>query len=63
MSGVYSVISTQNLDVDNANLTTIYDDTTGVSTNYYKMTLYNSISTLESAFTDPINGGGYSRNQ
>lgn len=63
ITGAYSVISTQNLDVDNANLETLYDDTTGLSTYYYKMTLYNSISTLESAFTDPIPGGGFARNQ
>lgn len=63
ISGSYSVISTQNLDVDNANLTTIYDDTTGLATYYYKMTVYNSVSAVESAFTDPIQGGGYSRNQ
>lgn len=63
LTGTYSAISTQNLDVDNANLTTIYDDTAGLSSNYYKMTLYHSVSTLESAFTDPIAGGGYSRNQ
>lgn len=63
ISGAYSVISTQNLDVDNANLETLYDDTTGLSSYYYKMTLYNSISTLESAFTDPIPGGGFARNQ
>lgn len=63
ISGVYSVISTQNLDVDNANLETLYDDTTGLSTYYYKMTVYHSISTVESAFTDPIPGGGFARNQ
>ena len=59
----YTVISTQNLDVDNANLTTIYDDTSGLSTYLYKMTVYHSISTLESAFSDPIQGSGYRRNQ
>lgn len=63
IAGVYSVISTQYLDVDNANLTTIYDDTTGLSTYYYKMTVYNSISAVESAFSDPIPGGGFARNQ
>lgn len=63
IAGAYSVISTQNLDVDNANLTTIYDDTSGLSTYYYKMTVYNSISTVESAFTDPIPGGGFAHNQ
>jgi hypothetical protein len=62
-TGSYSVLSTQNLDVDNANLTTIYDDTTGLSSCFYKMTLYHSISTLESAYTDVISGGGYRRNQ
>lgn len=63
ITGAYSVISTQNLDVDNANLQTLYDDTTGLSTYYYKMTVYHSISTTESAFTDPIPGGGFARNQ
>lgn len=62
-TGTYAVLSTQNLDVDNANLTTIYDDTTGLSTYYYKMTVYNSISAIESAFSDPIPGGGFARNQ
>lgn len=59
----YSVLSTQNLDVDNANLTTVYDDTTGLSSYYYKMTVYHSLSTLESDYTDPIQGSGYRRNQ
>lgn len=63
INGTYTVISTQNLDVDNANLTTIYDDTTGLATYYYKMTVYNSISAVESAFSDPIQGSGYRRNQ
>lgn len=63
LTGTYSVISTQNLDVDNANLSTIYDDTTGLSTYFYKLSSYNSISTVESALSDPIAGGGYRRNQ
>ncbi len=62
-AGVYSVVATEALDVDNANLTTIYDDTAGLTTYFYKMTLYHSISTLESAFTDVIGGGGWSRKQ
>lgn len=62
-TGTYSLISTQDLDVDNANLETIYDDTTGVSTYFYKFTFYHSISTLESAFSDVIGGGGWRRNQ
>lgn len=62
-TGSYSVISTQNLDVDNENLTTIYDDTSGLSTYFYKTSVYNSISAIESSLSDPIGGGGYQRNQ
>lgn len=62
-TGTYSVVATKNMDVDNANLTTIYDDTTGLTTYYYKMTVYHSISTLESDFSDVITGGGWRRNQ
>lgn len=62
-TGSYSVISTQNIDVDNANLTTIYDDTTGTTSYFYKMTAYHSISTLESAFSDVIGGSGWRREQ
>ncbi len=63
VDGVYSVISTQALDVDNANLTTIYDDTTGTASYFYKMTMYHSISALESAFSDIIGGSGWRREQ
>lgn len=59
----YSVISTQNLDVDNADLTTKYDDTTGISTYLYKFTFYNSISVVESAFSGIIAGQGWRREQ
>ena len=59
----YSVLTTVNLDVDNADLETIYDDTTGTSSYYYKTSLYHSVSTLESALSDAIQGGGYKRNQ
>lgn len=63
INGSYSLLSTQALDVDNANMTTIYDDASGVISNYYKTTVYHSVSTLESDFSDPIPGGGYARNQ
>lgn len=64
-TGTYSLISGTPvaLDVDNENLQTIYDDTTGVATNYYKVSMYHSISSLESALSDPIPGGGFSRRQ
>jgi hypothetical protein len=62
-TGTYTLISTQNLDVDNADLQTIYDDTTGTSAYFYKTTVYHSISTVESAFSDPIQGSGWRREQ
>lgn len=61
--GTYSVISTQSLDVDNADLQTKYDDTAGTSSHYYKFTFYHSISTVESAFSDIIQGSGWRREQ
>lgn len=63
LTGTYSVIATVALDVDNADLSTKYDDTTGTSSNYYKTSVYHSISTLESSLTDAIQGSGYRRNQ
>lgn len=59
----YSLISTQALDVDNADLRTVYDDTSGTSSYYYKTTAYHSVSTVESAFSDPIQGTGWRREQ
>lgn len=59
----YSVLSTQNLDVDNADLATKYDDTTGTSSDYYKFTFYHSISGVESAYSDVIGGAGWRRQQ
>lgn len=61
--GTYAVISTQNMDVDNSDMTTKYDDTTGVSTYFYKFTFYHSVSTVESAFSDVIGGAGWRREQ
>lgn len=62
-TGTYTLLATVALDVDNANLSTLYDDSTGLSTYYYKMTVYHSISTNESAFSDPIGGTGWQRYQ
>ena len=62
LTGTYNLLSTVDIDVDNADLLTNYDDTTGVSTYYYKVKFYHSISTAESTLSDPISGGGYDRN-
>lgn len=62
LSGSYSLLATVDLDVDNADLKTVYDDTTGLSTDYYKVSYYHSVSTVESSLSDPIPGGGSARN-
>lgn len=62
INGSYSLIATVDIDVDNANDETTYDDSTGSTTYYYKNSYYNSVSTVESQQSDPMLGGGYSRN-
>lgn len=62
-SGAYVSLTTVALDVDNENLQTIYDDTTGLATYYYKVSMYHSISAVESALSDAIPGGGFTRRQ
>lgn len=59
----YSLLATAPLDVDNSDLTTKYDDTTGTSAYSYKTTAFNSISTLESDYSGVIQGTGFRRNQ
>lgn len=63
INGTYNLLATVALDVDNESLTTFYDDTTGLASYYYKITFYHSISALESAFSDPIQGSGWRRRQ
>ncbi len=60
-TGSYTLLSTQNLDVDNDTLTTVYiasDDAAGY---YYKVSYYHSIAAIESAFSDPVLVSGYAR--
>jgi len=59
IDGSYSSLATVNIDVDNKSLLTIYDDTTGLTSYYYKATYFDSVNTLESEPTDPIAGSGY----
>lgn len=58
MDGTYSVIATVDIDVDNADGVTRYDDTAGLTTSYYKVKYYNSVDTTESDFSDPIPATG-----
>lgn len=63
VSGPYSVISTQDLDVDNQDLETKYDDVSGLASYYYKFTFYHSVAANESADSDIIAGTGWRREQ
>jgi hypothetical protein len=59
IDGTYNVIATVDIDVDNAEGVTRYDDTAGLTTSYYKIKFYNSIDTEESEFSDPIAATGH----
>lgn len=60
-NGTYSLLTSVDLDVDNADLMTLYDDTTGAGSYYYKTSVYHSITTLESDKSDPVRGSGAGR--
>ena len=64
VSGAYSLLATINLDVTNEGLETSYNDLTSTAGYYYKSAMYNSISTVTSAFSDPLPAvTGWARNQ
>lgn len=54
IDGTYSLLATVNLDVTNDKLQTTYDDTTAISGYYYKVSMFNSVSLVESAQSDPM---------
>ncbi len=62
IAGTYTLLATVAMDVDGEDSQTTYDDTVGLASYYYKISYYNSITTLESALSDPIPGSGYLRN-
>lgn len=64
IGGTYTLVATVNLDVTSANKVTVYDDTTSQTGYYYKISMYNSISAIESAQTDAVPAvTGWKRNQ
>ena len=56
-TGTYSLLATIDIDADEEY--TLYDDTTGTSSTWYKIKYYNSTSTFLSDYSDPIQGTGY----
>lgn len=66
VNGIYKLLPNNpiNLDFTSENLETTYNDNTSQAGYYYKITVYNSVTTVESAFSDPIPAvTGWARNQ
>ena len=55
--GTYSLVTTVDLNVDEER--TIYNDTGGSETSWYKVRYKNSSATTYSDYTDEVEGGGY----
>lgn len=58
-NGVYSLLATVDIDADNEDDRTYYEDTTGLTTYFYKVAYYHSVDAVESDQTDPIPATGY----
>lgn len=66
INGTYTLLPNNpvNLDFTSEDLSTTYNDNSSAAGYYYKMTVYNSVTAVESAFTDPIPAiTGWARNQ
>lgn len=63
IDGSYDSLATVNIDVDNQDKKTRYEDSTGLPAYFYKISFYHSESTVESSLSDPIPGSGYTRKQ
>lgn len=61
ITGAYTLLADVAMDVDNANLSTIYDDTAGLTAYYYEVSFYGTYDTTETSLSDPIPGTGYPR--
>lgn len=57
--GVYTLIETVDIDVDNRDQKTEYEDTAGSGTSFYKTKFYNSVTGEETEFSDYISAEGY----
>lgn len=57
-NGTYTLQATVNLDVENEDKVTRYDDPTGATTHFYKITYYNTVSLEETERSDPIPATG-----
>ena len=58
-TGSYSLQSTKDIAIDEPH--TLYDDSAGLSTDYYKIKYYNSTTTDLSAYSSAMPAGGFAR--
>lgn len=58
-NGSYSLLATLDVDVDNSDLVTKYNDPSGLPTDFYKVKYRHSPDGALSDFSDPIQGTGY----
>lgn len=66
INGTYTLLPNNpvNLDFTSEDLETTYNDNNAITGEYYKMTVFNSVTSVESAFSDPIPAiTGWARNQ
>lgn len=56
-----TLMATVNIDVDNADKITRWDDTTSATAYFYQTSFYNSVTDEESDLSDPIQATGYER--
>lgn len=61
VDGSYDFLVDVVIDVDNDSISTTYDDVSGLSSYYYKISYYDSVGTVESELSDPIPATGYPR--
>jgi hypothetical protein len=59
LTGTYNLIQTVDIDIDDTE--TDYDYPSGLASDYFKVSYYNSVTTTESQKSDPLVGTGYGR--
>lgn len=62
-NGVYTLLATIDIDVDNADNATYYDDVNALETYWYKVSYYDSVNNEESNHTEHMAAAGYNRKQ
>lgn len=59
IDGTYTLVSTKNLAIDEPH--TLYDDSTALSGDYFKIRYFNSYTSDLSVYSDPIGASGFPR--